>query len=97
MPVHRRTQSDCWGSVLHDATSSEPSNCSEFAFYYTTNLGTWKHIPGVLNQLLTGNFNGDLYADLAGLTSAGQIFYTTNLGTWKHIPGRLERLAGNTD
>ncbi|MCB1175820.1 MAG: hypothetical protein KDK39_19755, partial [Leptospiraceae bacterium] len=63
--------------------------------YYTTNLTTWTYLAGVLNKLITGNFNGDLYADLAGLTSAGQIYYTTDHHTWIHIPGLLDRLAGD--
>ncbi|MEI2781994.1 MAG: hypothetical protein V9H25_12380 [Candidatus Competibacter sp.] len=40
--------------------------------YYSTNLATWTNIPGRLNKLVAGDFNGDGKADLAGLTTAGQ-------------------------
>ena len=66
--------------------------------YYTTNLTTWKNIPGGLNQLVMGNLDGNGAADLAGLTSSGQIYYTTNLTTWNNIPGVLNQLvAGDLD
>ena len=38
------------------------------------------------------DMNGDGTADLAGLSSAGQIFYTTNRSTWANIPGWLDQI-----
>ena len=39
------------------------------------------------------DMNGDGTADLAGLSSAGQIFYTLDRRTWTNIPGQLTRLV----
>ncbi|MFZ1642604.1 MAG: FG-GAP-like repeat-containing protein [Candidatus Contendobacter sp.] len=61
--------------------------------WYTSNLTSWINIPGLLNQLQIGDFNGDGKADLAGLASNGSIWHTTNLGTWTQIPGALSRLV----
>ncbi len=61
--------------------------------FYSTNLATWTHIPGILAQLVTGDLNGDGKADLAGLTSAGGIYYSINLSTWNYIPGLLNQLV----
>ncbi|MBL8259084.1 MAG: right-handed parallel beta-helix repeat-containing protein [Candidatus Competibacteraceae bacterium] len=63
------------------------------SIYYSDNLSGWINIPGGLDQLVTGDFNGDGKTDLAGLTGAGQIFYSTNLVTWTHLPGTLNKLA----
>ena len=60
--------------------------------YYTTTLGAWTNIPGVLAQLRVGDLNGDGRADLAGLAENGSIWYTMNLSTWTPIPGRLTQL-----
>ena len=43
--------------------------------------------------MITGDFNGNGTADLAGLNSDGSIFYTTNLSTWTQIPGTLTQLV----
>ncbi|MEI2741592.1 MAG: right-handed parallel beta-helix repeat-containing protein [Candidatus Competibacter sp.] len=61
--------------------------------YYSNNLTSWINIPGVLAQLVTGDFNGDGKTDLAGLTSAGNIYYTTNLTSWTYLPGILNKLV----
>ncbi|MFZ1640196.1 MAG: DUF1566 domain-containing protein [Candidatus Contendobacter sp.] len=64
--------------------------------YYTANLTTWVHVPGALNQLQTGDFNGDSQTDLAGVANNGSLWYTTNRSTWLNIPGALSRLiVGN--
>jgi len=35
--------------------------------YYTTNLSTWRNIPGTLSKIVVGDFDGDGKADdLAG-------------------------------
>jgi len=36
--------------------------------YYTTNLSTWTNVPGTLEQLVAGDFDGDRQADLAGVS-----------------------------
>lgn len=45
-----------------------------------------------------GDFNGDGWDDLTGLTPNGQIYYTLNRSTWTLIPGQfvylLAGLAG---
>ncbi|MBL8251119.1 MAG: right-handed parallel beta-helix repeat-containing protein, partial [Candidatus Competibacter sp.] len=61
--------------------------------YSSSNLTSWINIPGALDQLVTGDFNGDGKTDLAGLTGNGQIFYSTNLATWANIPGILSKLV----
>jgi hypothetical protein len=61
--------------------------------FYTTDLQNWTQIPGVLNQLVVGDFNNDGRSDLAGLTTNGLIFYTTDLQNWTKIPGVLQELA----
>ena len=60
--------------------------------FYTANLSNWASIPGILTQLVSGDFDGDGQPELAGLTSAGQVFYSTNLATWTQIPGTLAQL-----
>ena len=40
-----------------------------------------------------GDLDGNGTADLAGISSAGNIYYSTNLSTWTRIPGTLARLA----
>lgn len=70
------------------------------AIYYTTNLSNFSVMPGLLRQLVTGDFDGNgLNNDIAGLASNNTIYYTTNLGvTWKNIPGLLTQLrAVNLD
>ena len=39
------------------------------------------------------DMNGDGTADLAGLSSAGQIFYTLDRRTWTNVPGQLSQLV----
>ncbi|MDS4026269.1 MAG: hypothetical protein RKO25_04655, partial [Candidatus Contendobacter sp.] len=39
--------------------------------YYTYSFINWTHVPGQLNQLQVGDFNGDGRDDLAGLASNG--------------------------
>ena len=60
--------------------------------FYSTNLASWNYIPGLLSQLVAGDFNGDGKADLAGINSSGNIFYSTNLASWNYIPGLLSQL-----
>jgi len=58
---------------------------SDGGVWFTTNLRTWTQIPGVLSQLVVGDFNRDGRSELAGLTSGGSmVFYTTDLQTWTH-------------
>ncbi len=47
-----------------------------------------KQLPPALQDM-----NGDGTADLAGLTSAGQIWYTLDRRTWTNIPGQLSQLV----
>jgi hypothetical protein len=54
---------------------------------------SWKYLPGTLNQVTSGDFNADGKADLAGLTSAGQIYFTLDFSTWHHLPGTLAQIT----
>ena len=47
-----------------------------------------KQLPPALRDI-----NGDVKADLAGLSGTGQIFYTTNLSSWTNVPGQLSQLV----
>lgn len=60
--------------------------------FYSTDLTSWRNMPGILAQLRTGDLNSDGKADLAGLTGNGQVFYSTDLATWHNIPGILAQL-----
>lgn len=82
------------GDFNGDSLSDLAGLTSDGSIYYTTNLSTWTQIPGMLNQLVVGDFDGDgKLDDLAGLTSVGTIYYTTDLQTWTQIPGVLSELA----
>ena len=76
-----------------DAFSDLAGLTSAGTVFYTTDLQTMTQIPGVLEQLVSGDFNGDGQSDLAGLTSDGKIYYTTNRLTWAQIPGSLTQLV----
>jgi hypothetical protein len=54
---------------------------------------SWKNLPGTLSQVTSGDFNGDGMADLAGVTSAGQIYYTLDFSNWYNIPGTLAQIT----
>ncbi len=50
--------------------------------YYSTSLGAWVKIPGVVQSIVAGDFDGDGDDDIAGINPAGaisKVFYTTNL------------------
>src|SRR4030067_916697 len=85
----RATRLDLDGDTFSDLAGLTSAG----TVFYTTDLQTMTQIPGVLRQLVSGDFNGDGQSDLAGLTSDGKIYYTTTRSTWTQIPGVLNQLV----
>jgi len=70
-----------------------------YNIYLNYNLKDWQNISGLLNDIISGNFNMQRNGnELAGLNQAGNIYYTTDLITWINIPGNLSMLeAGDVN
>lgn len=59
----------------------------EGGIFVSSDLMTWKQIPGTLKTLVSGDFNGDGVDDIAGIGEDGDIFFTIDFGvTWMEIP-----------
>jgi len=54
---------------------------------------TWEHLPGALNQVAGGDFDGDGTHEIFGLTDDAQIYYTQDLANWQCIPGELSQIT----
>lgn len=57
----------------------------------------WQNIPGILNRLVAGDFDGDGQADLAGLAGNGGVYYSTSFTNWVYATGVLANLAGSSE
>jgi hypothetical protein len=60
---------------------------------YTSDMSSWKQVPGSLSALVIGDFLGTGSYGLAGMASDDSIWYTTDMTTWSNIPGQLTSLV----
>ncbi|MBK8010310.1 MAG: VCBS repeat-containing protein [Deltaproteobacteria bacterium] len=91
-PLKRITAADWDGNGVAEILGSHAKGG---ALWRSSDFKNWAPVPGALQQMVVGDFNGDGRPDVAGLNDTSRsIYYTTDLGrSWTRVPGQLDRLV----